>query len=150
MLPGIPCLLGGEGRKERMMVILSACSWNECPSSQHSPRQTTVSMLHCSLEAVEKRVVMAGKWDSPLKRLVEDYPQDFVSWLLQQATFERVLKTELSHRIIHADMLLEVTKQGQRCALHLEFQAESDPQMAKRLWEYTVRATLQYGCPVYS
>jgi len=93
---------------------------------------------------------MAGKWDSPLKRLVEDYPQDFVSWLLNQATFERVLKTELSHRIIHADMLLEVTKQGQRCALHLEFQAESDPHMAKRLWEYNVRATIQYGCPVYS
>jgi len=107
-------------------------------------------MLHCSLEAEEKRVVMAGKWDSPLKRLVEDYPQDFVSWLLKQATFERVLKTELSHRIIHADMLLEVTKQGQRCALHLEFQAESDPHMAKRLWEYNVRATIQYGCPVYS
>jgi predicted transposase YdaD len=93
---------------------------------------------------------MAGKWDSPLKRLVEDYPQDFVSWLLQQATFERVLKTELSHRIIHTDMLLEATKEGRRCALHLEFQAESDPHMAKRLWEYNVRATIQYGCPVYS
>ena len=93
---------------------------------------------------------MAGKWDSPLKRLVEDYPQDFVSWLLQQATFERVLKTELSHRIIHTDMLLEAIKQGHRCALHLEFQAESDPHMAKRLWEYNVRATIQYGCPIYS
>lgn len=93
---------------------------------------------------------MAGKWDSPLKRLVEDYPQDFVSWLLQQATFERVLKTELSHRIIHTDMLLAAIKQGHRCALHLEFQAESDPHMAKRLWEYNVRATIQYGCPIYS
>lgn len=37
---------------------------------------------------------MAGKYDSPLKRLVEDHPQDFVDWLTQQARFKRILKTD--------------------------------------------------------
>ena len=93
---------------------------------------------------------MAGKWDNPLKRLVQDHPQDFVSWLLPQATVQNVLKTELMSNNIHADMLLEVTKGGERCALHLEFQSHHDTRMAQRLWDYNVRATIENNCPVYS
>jgi predicted transposase YdaD len=34
--------------------------------------------------------------------------------------------------------------------LHIEFQKRADPMMARRVWEYNVLATLEYGCPVYS
>jgi hypothetical protein len=45
-------------------------------------------------EEIEEGSGMAGKYDSPLKRLVEDHPQDFVDWLTQQARFKRILKTD--------------------------------------------------------
>jgi hypothetical protein len=93
---------------------------------------------------------MAGKWDSPLKRLVETYPQDFIFWFLGEATYQQELKAELQPRTIQPNALLEVRLAGQRCALHIEFQATGDAQMARRLWEYNVRATVQHECPVYS
>lgn len=34
--------------------------------------------------------------------------------------------------------------------LHIEFQRSGDSQMAERLWEYNLKATRQYRCPVWS
>jgi len=93
---------------------------------------------------------VAGSWDGNLKRLVQEAPQDFVDWLLSGALFEDELSPHLQHRQIDADLLYRVRFGEHPLLLHLEFQRRSDPQMARRLWEYNVLATCKFDCPVYS
>ncbi|HEU5227195.1 MAG TPA: hypothetical protein VFU49_05230 [Ktedonobacteraceae bacterium] len=93
---------------------------------------------------------MAGSWDGKLKRLVNEAPQDFVSWLLGGALFERELSPHLPHRNVDADLLYQIRLDDEPFLLHLEFQRRSDPLMARRLWEYNVLATCKFDCPVYS
>ncbi len=93
---------------------------------------------------------MAGSWDGNLKRLVHEAPQDFVSWLLAGAHFEAELSPHLQDRQIDADLLYRIRFGDQPQLLHLEFQRRSDPQMARRLWEYNVLATCKFDCPVSS
>jgi len=85
-----------------------------------------------------------------LKRLVQEAPQDFVDWLLSGALFEEELSPHLQHRQIDADLLYRIRFGEHPLLLHLEFQRRSDPQMARRLWEYNVLATCKFDCPVYS
>jgi hypothetical protein len=49
-----------------------------------------------------------------------------------------------------ADTLFEVNLNGKKALLHVEFQRRPDLQMAQRVWEYNVLATLEHQCPVYS
>ncbi len=93
---------------------------------------------------------MAGSWDGNLKRLVQEAPQDFVDWLLSGALFEAELSPHLRHRQVNADLLYRLRFGNHPLLLHLEFQRRSDPQMARRLWEYNVLATCKFDCPVYS
>lgn len=93
---------------------------------------------------------MAGSWDGNLKRLVQEAPQDFVDWLLSGALFEDELSPHLQHRQVDADLLYRLSFGNHPLLLHLEFQRRSDPQMARRLWEYDVLATCKFDCPVYS
>jgi len=51
---------------------------------------------------------------------------------------------------IYSDILFEVMLNGIQVLLHVEFQRSSDSQMAERLWEYNLKATRQYRCPVWS
>ena len=89
-------------------------------------------------------------WDRKMKRLFRRAPEDIVQWLFPGAEFHEVVSPELDGETIYADHLYEVTLHGKRFLLHIEFQRNHDPYMAERLWEYNVRATLQYGCPVWS
>ena len=62
-------------------------------------------------------------YDNTLKYLVEQYPEQFVSWLLSsEPTDIQILKTELSLEPIRADAVIFL--QIANRILHLEFQIE--------------------------
>jgi predicted transposase YdaD len=95
---------------------------------------------------------MAKMWDDGMKRLFWAEPQDFVSWLMPGAEYVDKVTLELKNltRTVIPDALYRINVDGQIGLLHVEFQKRADPEMANRVWEYNVRATLQYKCPVYS
>jgi predicted transposase YdaD len=53
---------------------------------------------------------MAEPWDDSLKTFINENPQDFVSWLLEDAQFKKKLQTEFKTRTIRADGLLEAVQ----------------------------------------
>ncbi len=93
---------------------------------------------------------MAGSWDITLKRWVGEVPQDFVSWLLHGAIFEREAPSHLKNRTVDADLLYRVLVNDRPYMFHAEFQSTSHPQMAERMWEYNLLSTLEYQLPVHS
>ena len=93
---------------------------------------------------------MPGTWDSKLKLLVNKTPQDFVSWLVEGATYEAEVSPHLKSRNIDADVLYQIRMNDRSCLLHIEFQSQGDSDMAMRVWEYNVLATCQNQLPVYS
>ena len=93
---------------------------------------------------------MRKPWDRKMKRLLTEAPQDFVEWLLSGAQYIGIVSSELDGEPLYTDMLYDVLLEGKQALLHIEFQRRRDSKMAQRLWEYNVRATLQYKCPVWS
>jgi hypothetical protein len=85
-----------------------------------------------------------------MKLLFAEASIAFVSWLKQDAQFVQLVSTELEDETIYSDVLCEIKVNGQKGLLHIEFQKKRDSNMAKRLWEYNVRPTLKYKCPVWS
>lgn len=88
-------------------------------------------------------------YDNLCKYLAEQYPSQFVRWLLSaEATDVQVLKTELSLEPIRADAITLLQTSNQ--ILHLEFQTqpESEPPLPLRMLDYWVRLHRQYRCPV--
>ncbi len=83
---------------------------------------------------------MGGKWDSALKQLIKINPQHFISWLIEGAEYIGELSPHLN-RSLDMDALHEVSANGKRFAVHIEFQRRTDTDMAKRVWEYNVLAT---------
>jgi len=93
---------------------------------------------------------MSREWDTSLKLLIGEKPQDFISWLVPGANFRRVVSPHLPGRKIDADCLFEIILSGERLLFHIEFQSYRDRNMVERLWEYNVRSTLKYKLPVLS
>jgi predicted transposase YdaD len=96
---------------------------------------------------------MAGDYDSGMKRLVKINPADYVNWLVQDAIYLEEYNPHLPNRSIDADSLLKAAYKAapdRPFLVHLEFQTKHDPEMAKRLWEYNVSATIKYDLPVKS
>jgi predicted transposase YdaD len=60
------------------------------------------------------------------------------------------LEDEQDETVVYADVLYDLTLRGKRVLLHVEFQKRGESNMEERMWKYNVRATLQYGCPVWS
>jgi predicted transposase YdaD len=91
-------------------------------------------------------------WDDKIKRLFATLPHDLVAWLLPGAVFIEKVSLELKTltRTINPDTLFKVFVNGEMALLHIEIQKRHDANMAKRVWEYTMLATLAYDCPVYS
>ncbi|MBA3921239.1 MAG: Rpn family recombination-promoting nuclease/putative transposase [Nostocaceae cyanobacterium] len=88
-------------------------------------------------------------YDNVCKFLAEEYPSEFVSWLLGVETQDiTVLKTELSLEPIRADSVtfLQTTNR----ILHIEFQTEprSIPPIPFRMGDYSFRLKRKYQCPV--
>ena len=74
------------------------------------------------------------KYDNICKYLAEEYPRDFVSWLLAAESPEvRVLNTELSLEPIRADYVTFLRTRER--ILHLEFQTDipSNPPIPFRM-----------------
>ncbi|GAC1469995.1 MAG: hypothetical protein PVSMB5_17070 [Ktedonobacteraceae bacterium] len=93
---------------------------------------------------------MPEAWDGTIKRWVGEAPQDFVSWLLQGALFEREASSHLKSRNVNADLLYRVLVDDRPCMLHVEFQSTSHPRMAERMLEYNVLAALEHQLPIHS
>ncbi len=79
-------------------------------------------------------------YDKACKYLAEQYPTDFVRWLLGIEVQEiEVLKTELTLEPIRADSVTFL--QAANEILHIEFQtlAKSNPALNFRMLDYSVR-----------
>lgn len=88
-------------------------------------------------------------YDNACKYLAEQYPAEFVSWLLSvQSPDIQVLKTELTLEPIRADAVTFLQTANQ--ILHIEFQTrpESLPPIPFRMLDYAVRLKRQYRCDV--
>lgn len=90
-------------------------------------------------------------WDRQMKWIFSIAPEDLVAWIFRgEAEFVNLANTELDGDELFSDMLCFVKILGQVVLLHIEFQKRRDSNMAKRLWEYNVRATIKYKCPAWS
>ncbi|HLO85103.1 MAG TPA: hypothetical protein VK203_08850, partial [Nostocaceae cyanobacterium] len=88
-------------------------------------------------------------YDNACKYLAENYPSDFVCWLLGVEVPEvEILKTELTLEPIRADSVIFLRVSNR--ILHLEFQTltTSKPTLNFRMLDYSVRLKRQYKCPV--
>ncbi len=92
----------------------------------------------------------ATPWDTSLKVLLSEKPQDFASWILKGAIVKEKLLTEFTGRKVNADALLNVMYEGEEVLLHIEFQSGNDADMAERLLEYNFRARREHKRDVYS
>ena len=93
---------------------------------------------------------MPKPWDEMMKRLIESHPQDYVSWVLQGARVEGILKQELQQTMF-ADSLIKVVVEGQPAIIHFEFQTVRDPYMGERTSLYNLLAShLNNYVPVWS
>ncbi|MGH2494907.1 MAG: Rpn family recombination-promoting nuclease/putative transposase [Ktedonobacteraceae bacterium] len=110
-------------------------------------------MLHFEKKVIREILGLAKLWDRSMKRLFRAAPRDFAEWLLPGCHFIRIVSPELDgdeSEAIYSDILFEVMLNGVQALLHVEFQRSSDSQMAERLWEYNLKGTRQYRCPVWS
>jgi len=87
-------------------------------------------------------------YDNFCKRLAEQYPQAFLSWLLgTPASSEiKLLNTELSNEPIRADFLSFFQLEGS--IVHLEFQTQPEADFPLRMLDYWVRLYRTYQCPI--
>lgn len=88
-------------------------------------------------------------YDNTLKYLVEQYPEDFIRYLLaSEATDIQILKTELNQEPIRADSVTFLQTANQ--ILHLEFQTlpASTPPLPLQMLDYWVRLYRQYNCDI--
>ncbi len=94
---------------------------------------------------------MPGPFDNVTKRLLREKPQHFVSWLVAEGIFLRILSNELKSRNIFADGLFSITVNEKPALLHIEFQTRKHATMPERLLEYNVLASSENGwLPVYT
>jgi predicted transposase YdaD len=93
--------------------------------------------------------VLCLEFDNTCKLLAEQYPSDFIRWLLGVETQQiEILKTELTLEPIRADSITFLRADNR--ILHLEFQtlAKSKPSIPFRMLDYSVRLKRQYSYPV--
>jgi flagellar biosynthesis/type III secretory pathway protein FliH len=91
-----------------------------------------------------------GKWDGKMKLLASVAQEDFVSWLVEGARFERELSANFATRDRDGDNLWQISIEGKPCLLNLEFQLKPNENIARRMWEYNVDAAIKYEQPVKS
>ncbi|MDF2388162.1 DUF4351 domain-containing protein [Nostoc ellipsosporum NOK] len=88
-------------------------------------------------------------YDNTCKYLAENYPGEFVRWLLPGVESDiQVLKTELNLEPIRADSVTFLQTSSQ--ILHLEFQTSptSTPPLDFRMLDYYTRLKRQYWCEI--
>lgn len=93
---------------------------------------------------------MAGQFDSIMKRLIREYPEDFVRLVEADAIFVRARNIELQTQHRFADALMEIRLNDKEGLLHFEVQTDTDPEIEERLLEYNFLASRQYRLPTSS
>ena len=93
-----------------------------------------------------------GLWDTCLKAMAMECPQDLISLLLDGAevTGSKPIEEEFQTRNMRVDVLIEVIYKGKEILVHIEFQARADENMAERLLGYSFEAWRKYKLPIYS
>ncbi len=91
-----------------------------------------------------------GEWDGKMKHLASVAQEDFVSWLVEGARFDKELPANFATRKRDGDNLWQLEIEGKPSLLHLEFQLKPDENMGRRTWEYNVDAAIKYKLPVDS
>ncbi|NEO85536.1 MAG: Rpn family recombination-promoting nuclease/putative transposase [Spirulina sp. SIO3F2] len=77
-------------------------------------------------------------YDNLCKYLIEQFPEDFATWLLGETiALAELSPKELSNEPIRADSLILL--QGPDIILHVEFQTRPDPKMGQRMADYFLR-----------
>ena len=86
-------------------------------------------------------------FDSNLRNLAGQYPQDFLHWLVgNNTTVQEVLDPVLVTQERRADLILRYANMGGTSAiLHLEFQRKPDADLPLRMAGYTLRIRERYG-----
>jgi predicted transposase/invertase (TIGR01784 family) len=78
-------------------------------------------------------------FDNTCKRLAEQFPEDFATWLLGEPIALTLLKpTELSNEPIRADSVL-LFRSPKRKILHIEFQTYPHFKIPLRMADYRIR-----------
>ncbi len=93
---------------------------------------------------------MAEVWDDSIKRLFREHPQDFVTLIVEGATYLGTVSGELKNRTRRADQLLNIAKGDKQSLLHIEAQSTEDKEIEDRLQEYNMLSMLTYKKPVIS
>jgi predicted transposase YdaD len=110
--------------------------------------KTAASFMEAAVFLCQKKRKKVS-YDNACKYLAEQYPAEFVRWLLGIEVQQiEVLKTELTLEPIRADSVIFL--QADKQILHIEFQtlAKSNPALNFRMLDYSVRLKRQYRCPV--
>ncbi|MBV9231673.1 MAG: hypothetical protein JOZ18_20360 [Chloroflexi bacterium] len=89
-----------------------------------------------------------------MKRLIGANPQDFLSWILQGAQFKGSMSIELRNITRQADIIFDALLNDKEIFVHFEIQSTGDEDMADRILEYNILATLEHkrrilSCVIY-
>src|SRR5690348_9571469 len=93
---------------------------------------------------------MSKPFDAPLKRLPEDYPQDWARLVgVPKSSQVTVIDADLSTVTAAADKVLRIDE-ANPWLLHLEFQASYDAGLSQRVLHYNVLLHVRHSLPVRS
>jgi predicted transposase YdaD len=104
----------------------------------------------CGKKISRRNTIKMGEWDGQMKHLVGIAQEDFVSWLVEGARFDKELSANFATRKRDGDNLWQIEIEDKPSLLHLEFQLKPDENMGRRMWEYNVDAAIKYQLPVES
>lgn len=85
-----------------------------------------------------------------MKMLVRANPQDFVSFLAQETSYQGDVTNELIIRSVEADFLCMAQRKEKNAIIHAEYQRRRDENMGRRMWEYNAATSFLTGLPVFS
>ncbi|WP_309694169.1 hypothetical protein [Armatimonas sp.] len=84
---------------------------------------------------------MPKPFDASTKFLIELFPEDWLRFLQRPVGPTELVDADLSTVTAAGDRILRVNTVPPY-ALHMEFQAGPDPELAERTWEYNVLYTM--------
>jgi predicted transposase YdaD len=88
-------------------------------------------------------------YDNTLKYLVEQYPEQFIRWLLASEPRDiQILKTELNQEPIRADSVTFLQTANQILPIEFQTLPASTPPLPLRMLDYWVRLYRQYNCDI--
>ncbi|HEY7780547.1 MAG TPA: hypothetical protein VIC85_10090 [Ktedonobacterales bacterium] len=92
-----------------------------------------------------------AEMDQGIKRLLQAHPTDVLELAFPGPRYLGPLQTDVATEPqLVLDTLFRVRFQGEECAINVEAQATSDPNMPRRCFEYGARASTAHGLPVLS